>query len=212
MKSVKKILQSLRAKRSNLIGIASGLRSRKDSGQAAIEFIIVVVVVFFFLLFYLSLCMGMVLSEYVEYATFMTARTYKAAYVSEGSQREYADRAFRNYFYFQGRQDQPKIPETLLKINGLQFDGAGPRGDQKTAGVRVDYEVPFFYLPPIFLPPADQNSVGNATKLNLTAESYLGREPTLNEVKSDLSKIVQDKKLRFDSNSVLVEQMDDNGY
>lgn len=186
-------------------------RIKNQSGQAAIEFIVVVVVVFFFLLFYLSLCMGMVLSEYVEYATFMAARTYKAAYTGPNNQREYADRAFRNYFYFQGRPDQPKIPETLLKVGSPQFEDGGPRGDQKTAGVRVDYEVPFFYLPPIFLPPADQSEIGNSTKLTLTARSYLGREPTLEEVKGAMQRIAGDKKL-FDSTSKLIEQMDDNGY
>ncbi len=184
---------------------------KNQSGQAAVEFIIVSVVVFFFLFFYLSLCMAMVLSEYVEYATFMTARTYKSAYTNEASQERWARQVFNSYFYVNGRVGEPKIPETLLSGMDLSFDRGGPRQSSKTAGVRVSYQVPFFYIPPLFLPPPPGGNTAGSNKLTLTTESYLGREPTLEEVKADFGKLVEDKKLDIESNSTLILQMDDNG-
>lgn len=185
-------------------------KGKNQGGQAAVEFIIVCVVVFFFLFFFLSICMAMVLSEYAEYATFMAARTYKAAFTAEVNQREYAQRVFNSYFFVNGQPNQPKIPTTLIDNINIQFDPGGPRGNLTTGGVRARFQVPFFYLPPLFLPPPP-GGIGSANKLTLTTESYLGREPTLTEVQADFQKIVESRKLNFDSNSSLLLQMDDNG-
>src|SRR5688572_2523393 len=68
-----------------------------EKGQAAIEFMVVVVVVFFFLLFYLSLSIVLVTSEYIDYATFMAARTYKSAYGGRAAQQQKAKDVFSQY-------------------------------------------------------------------------------------------------------------------
>ena len=61
-----------------------GYKKLNEKGQSAIEFIVVVVVVFFFLLFYLSFSITLIASEYVDYATFMAARTYKSGNIEIG--------------------------------------------------------------------------------------------------------------------------------
>ncbi len=133
------------------------MKNRK--GQAAIEFILVSLVVFFFLLFYLSLCVLLVSSEYMDYVTFMTARTMKSAYNSQDTQNANARRVFDKYV--------SKVDGVVRKFN-LEFtQGATPMED----GVRVSYEADLFYLPPIFAGDSIQS------RLPLTSETKLGREP-----------------------------------
>ena len=70
---------------------------KKQDGQAAIEFITVVVVIFFFLFFMLSLSITLVVSDYIEYATFMSARTLKSMYSTDAVQDRLARQEFFKY-------------------------------------------------------------------------------------------------------------------
>ena len=56
-----------------------------------------IVVIFFFLLFYLSLSLLLVVSDYIDYATFMAARTYKSAFDSPETQEQNAQAVFDSY-------------------------------------------------------------------------------------------------------------------
>ena len=79
------------------LGLKHLKQVREKKGQVAIEFIIVSVVVFFFLLFFLSFALVLVVSEYVEFATFMAARTLKAGHVSQTVQETNATGVFQSY-------------------------------------------------------------------------------------------------------------------
>ncbi len=169
------------------------------SGQAAIEFMVIVVVLFFFLFFLLSLSMVIVVSEYIEYATFMAARTYKAGFSNEARQEANAKLVFDKYFEkIQGIARNPQ----------LEFRRA-EEGNEQTAGVMARYEMDLFYLPPLFGPGEMPPS-----RINLVSESHLGRDPSFDEVCNPQAGsffINMLNQFGIQNAETYAEQMDDNG-
>jgi Flp pilus assembly protein TadG len=169
-------------------------RHNNHKGQAAIEFMVIMVVIFFFLFFFLSLAIVLVVSDYVEYANFMAARTYKSGGTSETYQFRNAQTVFSAYTdRIQGIAKNFTLQRSIIDPNV-----------QQTAGLVSTYDINLFYFPPIFLleniPPA---------KVKLKTEAYLGRDPAADECSGFFSKFAQ-KYLGIDSN-YYVEQMEDNG-
>jgi len=170
-------------------------RLRDQRGQSAIEFIVIVIVVLFFLMFFLSLAILLVVSDYVEYATFMTARTYKSMFASQESQERFSRDVFNAY---------------TQKINGIARNFRleyvnGPPGDEQSSGVRASYDIDMFYLPPIFIPENIPPSV-----IRLQTESRLGREPSGNECQQFFLNFSQRFGLGIEGTKIL-SGMDDNG-
>ncbi len=178
-------------------------RRKNQAGQAAIEFMAVVVVIFFFLLFFLSLSFLIVLSEYVDYATFMAARTYKSGFSKEATQESNAKLVFDKYF--------EKV-QGLVRKPQIRFVRADPNSEQ-TAGMVVQYEADLFYMPPIFL--MGRGGEASNPRINLQSEAHLGRDPTFNEVcdpgngDSFFMKFLQNNGIQ--NPETIAEQMDDNG-
>ncbi len=170
-------------------------RLRRRSGQSAIEFIVVVVVILFFLLFFLSLSILLVTSDYVEYATFMSARTYKSMFGSQNDQRVNAKTVFDTY---------------VSRIQGvgrnfkLSYVGGGQRGEQ-AAGVRATYDIDLFYLPPLFMTTNIPKS-----SITLSTETRLGRDSSYEECFNFFDKFVQKFPIGI-GGSKYVGLMDDNG-
>ena len=170
---------------------------RNQSGQAAIEFMVSVVVIFFFLFFFLSITVLIVTSEYLDYAVFMAARTYKAGSGTEAGARDRALDVLGQY---------------TSKIQGLarnfrpNFTRIDP-SDEQTAGVEMSYEMDLFYLPPVFLDPS---SAAWQNRVSLTSESHLGRDPGQNECKEFFTNFLNSiPRLNGDPNFAV--RMDDNG-
>lgn len=140
-----------------------------QSGQAAIEFIAVVIVLFFFLFFYLSLAIVLTVSEYMDYATFMAARTYKSGYSSEEFQQRYArDFVFKKY--------TDKISPDIARNFRLEFTALDPN-DEQTRGVVATYDMDLFYMPPLFITGDDQP----VSRITLQSEAFLGRDPAFQD-------------------------------
>jgi len=176
------------------------LKKRGVRGQAMVEFMAVVVVVFFFLFFLMSLSFVIILSEYVEYATFMAARTYKSGFSGEPRQEGNAKLVFDKYF---------ERVQGIVRNPQVEFKRADPNNEQ-TAGVIVRYDMDLFYFPPLFmadgaLPPS---------RIGLTSETHLGRDPSFGEVcdpsgNSFFVNFLNQNGVQDTGN--LAEQMDDNG-
>lgn len=177
-------------------------RIRKKEGQTAVEFIIVCLVVFFFLLFFLSLSFVLILSQYMDYATFMAARTYKAAHGDIQEQRQQAQDVFRKYTALvQG--------SGLIKsVSELQFIKVDPRGrDNQTEGVRAQYSLDLFYLPPLFI-----NGRAPASGITLTSESFLGRDPNYEECTDFFKRFTRQLGIQMQfGNADYSARMEDNG-
>lgn len=180
-----------------------------------VEFMIAVIVIMFFLFLMLSLSILMVTSEYMEYAAFMAARTYRTGYSTASSQATRARLVAQQY----------AVNVANLLSNGASgvnievIDGdAGPRlnnpvGDQGggMAGVRIRYRIPLFYLPPVFAGTfIDPN-------INLTTESFYGRDPSAEEACGDngfFQQFLQNTpgvNLNGSDAAAVASQMEDNG-
>lgn len=175
----------------------SSLRNKlNQKGQAAIEFILVVIVVFFFLLFYLSLTMVLVTSEYVDYATFMAARTFKTASSDRSFQEQYAREVFNKYMVKIGG---------IAKNPSMRIVYTNPN-DEQTAGIVSNYQMDLFYMPPLFI----KNGTQPASRITLSSEAHLGRDPTLNDCLNYFNNFSQQFGLGIEGTS-LINEMDDNG-
>jgi len=177
-----------------------GLNSNRK-GQSAVEFTIVVLVVFFFLLFFLSLSFVLILSQYMDYATFMAARTYKSAHGDRAAQEDKARRVFNDY------SEMVKGSGLVRVVYPLEFvrsEGGGR--EYSTEGVRSRYELDLFYLPPIFL------NQEVPSRIVLTSESFLGRDPNIDECRGFFANFAARFGIQMQGGSSdLTSQMEDNG-
>ena len=169
------------------------LRNRK--GQSAIEFIVVVVVILFFLLFFLSLSILLVVSDYLEFATFMSARTYKSMFSSQDAQENNARQVFNSY--------ASRVQGIARDIN-LEFLDGGDGGPQ-AAGVRARYTIDLFYLPPLFIPDGIP-----ASGITLSTETRLGRDSSYQECNNYFRTWSRRLGLNLEGTR-LINLMDDNG-
>lgn len=140
------------------------------------------------------MCILLVTSEYMDYATFMAARTYKSAYGSQASQENNARIVFNSY------TDKISGVARKFTMSPVQLDS----NDEQTWGIEASYSIDMFYLPPLFagdgVPPSE---------LRLTSEAHLGREPGFQECLDYFANYIKD--LGVADMDQLVEEMDDNG-
>ncbi len=155
-------------------------------GQSAIEFIIVTIVVFFFLLFYMSFAITLVASEYVDYATFMSARTFKSGNDTRENQEKDARKVFGQYL---------DPISSVIRSPQVRFSDAGATSS---------YEVDLFYLPPLFI----KNGAPPVSRLSLESEALLGRDPAINDCLNFFSGVAN--QLGF-GGTFLANVMEDNG-
>ncbi len=168
---------------------------RSQAGQAGIEFMGIMVVVFFFLFFFMSLAITLIVSDYLEYATFMAARTYKAGASTKAKQEEHAQLVFDTYFQ--------KIQGIARNPGRLTFLAADSK-DEQTQGVLANYTVDLFYLPPVFIGKGSPGST-----MNLNAEAHLGRDPSFEDCIGFFDNF--GSKVLGIQNSNLIDQLEDNG-
>lgn len=166
-----------------------------NKGQAAVEFIAVIVVIFFFLFFYLTLAFTLVVSDYMEYATFMAARTYKSGYSTREYQEKYAREIFNIY---------AERAAWAIENPRLDFYPIDPQNQQR-AGVVSSYDVNLYYLPPLF---ALQGFPGSA--MTLQSEVRLGRDPAYEDCQNFFTKFSRSHSLGVEGSGLLLN-MFDNG-
>lgn len=179
------------------------LQNRK--GQTAVEFTIVCLVVFFFLLFFLSLSFVLILSQYMDYATFMAARTYKAAHGRVDVQQQRAREVFKEYADLVTGNALVKEVSNLEFPKFVQIDANGR--ERLVEGVRARYTVNLFYMPPIFITGSSPQS-----GIQLTSETFLGRDPTYEECTDFFSRFTRSLGIQMQINGRdLTTKMEDNG-
>jgi Flp pilus assembly protein TadG len=165
---------------------------KNKKGQAAVEFIFVALVIFFFLFFLLSISIVLTVSTYIDYATFMAARTYKAGASGEDIQKRNAETVFNSYF--------DKI-QGLARRPTLSF-GDTEESNPNTSGITATYQMDLFYIPPLFI------GGSSPSQISLSTETHLGRDPSFKECQSFFRGFAQ----RFGVNDGrFVDGMEDNG-
>ena len=149
---------------------------RNCQGQVSVEFIFVLITILFFVFFLLSFSMLFIFSDYVEYATFMAARTYKADAGSQTAQEGLANQVFQSYM--------TKVQGFVTNYSLSFLSGDG----DATAGLITRYRVPLFYLPPVFIAGGSKNI---PSTVDLTSETHLGRDPSQQECLNYFQRLLQ---------------------
>ncbi len=168
-------------------------RKKNESGQAAIEFIAVSVVLFFFLLFFLSLSLLLVVSDYIEFATYMAARTYKSGASRQPIQQRNAEIVFNAYFEkIQGIARRPNLEFLRTEENNV-----------RTEGIVASYDMDLFYLPPVFA-----GAGAGTSRIRLNSEAHLGRDPSHDECRAFFKEFGSKAGINDDN---FLEMMEDNG-
>jgi len=161
------------------------------SGQSVIEFIFVILAFLNLLVVTINATMAFAVQQYMSYATFMAARAYQASNLTSAEQASAAEAVLKSYIFIH----QADVAEKVFRFDK---DGKGtaravefeiPRSDASSLPkygqmppepgrrIRVSFKIPIFQL------PFGGLSQGFAW-VDLSAESYLGREPTSDECHS----------------------------
>ena len=148
---------------------------------------------FFFLLFFLSLSILLVVSDYIEYATYMAARTYKSGASRQAIQQRNAQIVFNAYFdKIQGIARRPNLDFIRTEENNV-----------RTEGILASYDMDLFYLPPVFA-----GALTPPSRIRLNAEAHLGRDPSHDECRAFFNQFAGRAGVNDDA---IIEMMEDNG-
>jgi hypothetical protein len=143
----------------------------------------------------MSISILFVVSDYLEYATFMSARTYKSMFSSPAIQQRNAETVFNSY---------ANRVQGMARNFQLSFVPGDDRGEQGS-GVTASYDIDLFYLPPLFIPEGFPGST-----IRLRTETRLGRDPSFEDCKQFYEGFSSRLGLGIEGTGYL-SQMDDNG-
>lgn len=155
-----------------------------------IEFVLTVFVLFALIFFFMQLSLIFSFGNFVQYATFMSARAYLSGGTSPDDQRERAENVLAvTVKAGMGRRSQDRFPFAVGVGGSGAVRGADIGQSQNFAatdpnlswmqGVRYTFRSRLFLLP-LGRGPSDPNS----GSLTLTSESWLGRDPTFSECRA----------------------------
>lgn len=158
-----------------------------ESGQSLIEFALSIFLVFGLLFFFIQLALALSWGNYVQYATFMSARAYLSGGTTKGDQIERATDVLRRTVKRGTASNDDRFPMIAKGINGDDDTvkgssiGGGPGFDPGNydlswmQGVRYTFRSRLFVLPIGRPGTSPDASSGQAV---FTSESWLGRDPT----------------------------------
>lgn len=175
-----------------------------SSGQAVIEFVLTMLILLTLLLFIIQATLFLSFGNFVQYATFMSARAYLSAWPTKNLQREHAEAVLRRTVKKSGGEDRiplvAKGTDGNSQIKGADIGGFGDFKDCNSGktntcvensswqqGVRYSFKGRLFLMS---LP--SQQSSPQASDVDLTSESWLGREPTYEECSQNMGKAIFD--------------------
>lgn len=156
-----------------------------ESGQSLVEFAMSMLLIFGFLFFFIQLSLILAWGNYVQYATFMSARAYLSGGKTKDDQYERAKRVLQRMVKMSEGDSRDRFP----MIAKGQGDG-DPKGMEIGSsqnfdpnnyylswmqGVRYTFRSRLFLLP---LGEKANRSDANAGNLTLTSESWLSRDPS----------------------------------
>ena len=169
----------------------------KEEGQATVEFVLALVMMMSFVLFYVQTALGLAWANYVQYATFMSARAYLSSGPNETEQADRAKRVAVQMLKRKGSAGVDRFAFISKGEGGSDSDAKGlsvGQGDQFKEndpdfswmqGVRYRFKSRLFMMP---FPGSDAGK-GSDNTLMLQSESWLGREPSVDECKSYMTSV-----------------------
>jgi hypothetical protein len=168
-----------------------------QKGQTTIEFALTLLLLMGFVFFYFQLALVLGFGNYIQYATFMSARAYLASGPTQSDQQARALAVLTRML--QKSEGQPTVARFPSIVSNIAdpATGIGPSeqfvdGSRSTGwmqGVRYTFRGRLLLLPLSGRKPASLIQAGAPTSgqplswqdLELTSESWLGREPSLKD-------------------------------
>ena len=177
--------------------------SDRERGQGVLEFVVVSSSIIFFIFMYVNLCYVFLVSEYIDYSVFMSARSLFAAHQAyQGSctlgspaptQECMAQLTLESMLKLDaGGVFGPLVKFKTTAQEAVQAKAHYPNPhtkDNLVAGVKVEYEVPLFIIPPLGV--LKKEDISRVTRISVVSETYLDREPTQDECYNRLEQIMR---------------------
>ena len=177
-----------------------------QAGQVILEFVLVMLIIFSMLFFLVQVTLFLSFGNFVQYATFMSARAYQSAWPTKKLQREHAQNVLaRTVKKSGGSLDRMSFAAVGIDGNGggngsSDLKGASIGEGEGFTGCPVDTDsgcdealswaegVRYSFKGRVFTSPVAPGRVSDpaATDVILTSESWLGREPTYEECKKGM--------------------------
>ena len=169
---------------------------KNNGGQAVIEFILGLLIVISFFFFYVRLSAVFAISNYIQYATFMSARTLASSAKDQMVQEENAKQVLQSMVSgkFKGLI-QAKSGDGMFVGDGNYFTSLGPI-EEWNHGASYQFSAKLSFYP---FSANDQ-----AVMLDLTSESWMPRERSEDECQKAKARIeamtgVQNVKVEWDN-------------
>jgi hypothetical protein len=177
-------------------------KNKKCRGQGVLEFVLVSASIIFFIFMFVNLSYVFLVGEYIDYSVYMSARSLYAGHQAhEGgctigspapTQECMAILTLRSLLHIDsGGVFGPlvKFKTTAEEAVKAQARYPNPKKDANLVrGVKVEYEVPLFLIPPLgILKKAD---ISRISHVSVISETYLDRAPTQDECYNRLHEIM----------------------
>jgi hypothetical protein len=160
-------------------------KTKHQAGQAMMEFVLGLLVVITFFFFYVKMSAVFAIGNYYHYATFMAARAYYSSANSQDAQVQNAETVLQQMIA--GRWKaliKPVAGNSATKGANI---GPGPLKLEDAHANNWNDGVTFSYKSSLTIYP--WSNQGQSVNLNLTSESWLGREESVDECMADKTKI-----------------------
>lgn len=177
-------------------------KNKSEQGQATIEFALSLILIMGFIFFYIQLALVFAWSNYIHYATFMSARAYLSGSVNREDQEERARKVIVKMLKKgESRAGLDRFPSVARGVGGDGLAGFYVRPPKEfnpsirnfswLEGVRYAFRSKLFLIP--FGGSSKESNDGgknekSVNEISLTSESWLGREPSYAECINYLSK------------------------
>lgn len=155
---------------------------KSESGQALLEFFLTLMLFLTLSFFFIQTSLVFGWSNYIQYATYMSARAYFAAGSDPGEQKQRAESVLHQMVKRNGGGEErfPMLAREISSVKGGAWPGYFNPTDRDLSwaeGVRYKFRSRLFVIP---LPGFDG-------KVELTSDTWLGRETTHLECDSAMS-------------------------
>lgn len=162
--------------------ILGGKKKRDEKGQSTIEFALTIVLFISFILFFYQLSHIFAVGSYIQYATFMSARALQAGGKNPSEQ---ADRAEKTFQAMMKRNSKDRFKYAVTgagggNLAGLEV-GPGAQFDPQNRAYSWMEGVRYTFRGKLFLMPLFGREASQGPAIQLTSESWLGREVTYDE-------------------------------
>ncbi len=157
---------------------------KKQSGQSIVEMLVTLFAFFTIAFMFVQVSMGFAVANYIQYATYMSARAFLSGHASRDKQiqagRSVLEAMLTNNGVSRFRSVVEGSGEGLFpgafvgpKTERVELGGRRARSTAWEQGATYKFKMRMYMLPMISAAPR-----GNDAKVELTSESWLGREPS----------------------------------